>query len=76
MQGRQAVVSRQDGDPIRRRLEAHQLLLRALLTHLAMVDPDSFGAIVGGLVRSGDVPDDVAQEVTSLVEDVAASLRA
>jgi hypothetical protein len=40
-----------------------------------MTDPDSFGALVGGLVRSRTVPDDVAQELTDFVEEIAASLR-
>jgi hypothetical protein len=62
-------------DAVERRLQMHELLLRALLTHLAASDPESFGGIVGGLVRSAAVPDDVARELTSLVEDVAASLR-
>jgi hypothetical protein len=60
---------------LKRRLAAHELLLRALLTHLAMTSPDSFGALVGELVRSRRVPDEVARDITALVEDVAASLR-
>jgi hypothetical protein len=60
---------------IARCLEAHELLLRALLTHLAMTSPDSFGAIVNGVLRSRNIRADVAQEVTTLVEEIAASLR-
>lgn len=59
---------------LERRAETHQLLLRALLTHLAMTSPDSFGAVIGGIVRSKSVPNDVAREVTILVEEIAASL--
>jgi hypothetical protein len=70
-----AAVSQPTLAALRRRLDTHEILLKALLTHLAMMDPDSFGAIIGGLVRSEDVPDDVAQELTALVEEIAASLR-
>jgi hypothetical protein len=71
--------ARSANDPVlsalQRRLDAHELLLRALLTHLAMTDAQAFGGAIGGIVRSRTVPDEVAQEVTILVEEIAASLR-
>ena len=60
---------------LERRLAKHDVLLRALLTYLAMSDPQAFGSIVGGLVHAHGVPDDVARDITDMVEDIARTVR-
>jgi len=70
-------------DDAKRSLIAHDFLLRALLTHLALSDPQAFDSLVGGFTRSGlygtggaggDLSREVAWELTSLLEDIAANL--
>jgi hypothetical protein len=67
----------------KRSLIAHDFLLRGLLTHLALSEPRAFEGLVGGLTRSGlygshaaagELTRDVAWELTSMLEDIAASL--
>jgi hypothetical protein len=71
-------------DRAERSLAAHDMLLRAILTHIAMSDPQALAGVVGGLTHSrryddpgpaGALTREVAQELTTLIEDVAASLR-
>ncbi len=64
---------------LQRRVDAHEILLRTLLTHLAMSDPDGFRAIVAGFARSRSLHGDAAgqaaaEELADIVEDVARSL--
>jgi hypothetical protein len=67
-----------------RSLAAHDMLLRAVLTHIAFRDPQALPGMVGGLAHSrryddpgpaGALTREVAQELTTLMEDVADSLR-
>lgn len=66
-----------------RALAAHDMLLRAVLTHLAMTDPKAIAGIVAGFAHSrryaehgaqGELTREVAQELTELLEEVASSL--
>lgn len=67
-----------------RSLTAHDFLLRALLTHLALSEPDAFQGLVGGFARSGLYGDgapsglsrEVAHELTDILEEVAARVAA
>lgn len=64
---------------LQQRVDAHHILLRTLLTHLAMSDPEGFRAIVAGFARSRSLHADAAgqaaaEELADLVEDVARSL--
>ena len=58
-------------------LMAHDVLLRALLTHLALTDP----AAIDGLARAvaaadgPAIPEEARRQVRELLEDVADSLR-
>ncbi|WP_374473113.1 hypothetical protein [Phenylobacterium sp.] len=70
-------------EDVKRTLVAHDFLLRALLTHLALSDPEAFGGLIGGFAKSGlyraegsagDLTREVAYELTQLLEEVAASL--
>lgn len=63
---------------------AHSFLLQALLTHLAVTSPQAFGALIGGFANSklygmdtpsGALTREVAEQLTSMLEDIAASLR-
>ena len=67
-----------------RSLIAHDFLLRALLTHLALSDPQAFGGLIGGFTQSGlyrttgsggGMTRDVAHELTTMLEDISASLQ-
>ncbi|WP_411288629.1 hypothetical protein [Phenylobacterium sp.] len=66
-----------------RSLIAHDFLLRALLTHLALSDPQAFGGLIGGFSQSGlyrtsgsgGMTRDVAHELTTMLEDISASLK-
>jgi hypothetical protein len=67
-----------------RSLVAHDFLLRALLTHLALSDPEAFGGLIGGFAQSGlyraegsagDLTREVALDLTEMIEEVAASLQ-
>lgn len=71
-------------DDVGRTLMAHDILLRALLTHLAMSDPQGFAGLVAGFVHSkayastgadGEVTREVAQQLTAMIEEIAAGLR-
>lgn len=67
-----------------RSLTAHDFLLRALLTHLALSEPDAFQGLVGGFTRSGLYGDgaaggltrEVGHELTDILEEVAARVAA
>jgi hypothetical protein len=67
----------------RRTLVAHDLLLRSLLTWLALRDPQGFQGVVGGFTRSkvygsggeaGALTREIADELAAMIEDIAASL--
>jgi len=67
-----------------RALAAHDFLLRALLTHLALSEPQSFQAMIGGFVHSrlhgasgeaGDLTREIAGDLTTMLEEIAASVR-
>jgi hypothetical protein len=71
-------------DDAKRSLIAHDFLLRALITHLALSDPAAFEGLVGGLTRSGlygeqagagALTREVAWELTSMLEDIAAGVK-
>lgn len=67
-----------------RSLTAHDFLLRALLTHLALSEPDAFSGLVGGFARSGlygdaasgELTREVAHELTDILEEVATRVAA
>lgn len=68
-----------------RSLTAHDFLLRALLTHLALSDPEAFQGLVGGFARSGlygegacggELTREVGHELTDILEEVAARVAA
>ncbi|HEY8616034.1 hypothetical protein [Phenylobacterium sp.] len=70
-------------EDVKRTLVAHDFLLRALLTHLALSDPEAFGGLIGGFTQSGlyradisagDLTREVAHELTGMLEEVAASV--
>lgn len=67
-----------------RSLLAHDFLLRALLTHLAVTSPQAYGALIGGFVKSklygssgsaGELTREMADDLVRLLEDIAADLR-
>jgi len=69
---------------LERSLLAHDLILRSVLTHLAMSDPRGFEAMIGGFLNSnlyetpgsaGDLTREVAEQLTRLFQEVASSLR-
>jgi hypothetical protein len=69
---------------LERSLLAHDLILRSVLTHLAMTDPRGFEAMIGGFLNSnlydtpgsaGDLTREVAEQLTHLFQEVAKSLR-
>jgi hypothetical protein len=66
-----------------RSLAAHDFLLRALLSHLALTDPQGFAGLVAGFTNSrlyhspgtaGDLTREVAEQLTRMIEEIAASL--
>jgi hypothetical protein len=68
-----------------RSLVAHDFLLRALLTHLAIVDSQAYGALIGGFTHSrlysssgtaGELTREIADQLTTMLEDIAGSLPA
>ncbi|WP_334165048.1 hypothetical protein [Phenylobacterium sp.] len=67
-----------------RSLTAHDFLLRALLTQMALSDPDAFQGLVGGFARAGLYGDgtaggltrEVGHELTDILEEVAARVAA
>lgn len=66
----------------KRSLIAHDFLVRALLTHLAVSDPKAFNGVVDGLKKAvlygeggdGELTREVAWELTRILEDVARRL--
>ncbi len=67
-----------------RSLLAHDFILRALLTHLALTSPKSFEGVIAGFANSrlfgstgtaGDLTREVTEYLTRMVEEIAASLR-
>ncbi|HYG25631.1 MAG TPA: hypothetical protein VD906_01875 [Caulobacteraceae bacterium] len=70
-------------DRVNRTLVAHDFLLRALLTHLALSDPRAFESLIQGFVHSrlhqasgeaGELTREIAQDLTRMVEEIAASV--
>jgi hypothetical protein len=70
-------------EALERSLLAHDLILRSVLTHLAMTDPRGFEAMIGGFLNSnlyeapgsaGDLTREVAEQLTRLFQEVASSL--
>jgi hypothetical protein len=69
----------------RRAIVAHDFLLRALLSHLALNDPDAFRGLVDGFAQTGfyrpdvqapELAREVAHELTDLLDEVAATVAA
>ncbi len=65
---------------VQRSLTAHDFLLRALLTHLALSDPQAFRRLIEGFTLSGFykpadpaglMAGEVAHELTVLLEEIA-----
>lgn len=70
-------------DDVQASLMAHDLLLRALLAHLAVSEPEAFNQIaerLGGLKSyregggGGDLPREVAEEVSDILNEITRSL--
>lgn len=64
---------------IERRLQLHEMLLRALLTHLAYADPEGLKGLVAGFGRSaaqhpGGAAETAAEFMRDLLEDVAGGM--
>ena len=62
-----------------RRLQVHEMLLRALLTHLAYADPEALRGLVAGFGRSaeqhpGGAAEAAGEFMRALLEDVAGGL--
>lgn len=69
---------------LERRIQAHDLILRSVLTHLALSDPRGFQAMIGGFLNSnlydqpgsaGELTREVAEQLTRMFQEVAASTR-
>ena len=72
-------------DDVQASLMAHDILLRSLLAHLAVSEPEAFKQIaarVGGLKAyregggGGDLPREVAEEVSEILNEITRSLAA
>ena len=69
-------------DDTKRSLIAHDFLVRALLTHLAVSDPKAFNGVIDGLAKAGlygeggdgELTREVAWELTCILEEVASGL--
>ena len=68
----------------KRSLVTHDFLLRALLTHLALSEPQAFEGLIGGFTKSGlygshgpvgELTREVAWELTAMLEDIAAGVQ-
>lgn len=69
---------------LERSLMAHDLILRSVLSHLALTDPRGFEAMIDGFLQSrryqspgsaGDLTREVAEQLTQMFQEVAASTR-
>jgi hypothetical protein len=69
---------------LERSLLAHDLILRSVLTHLALTDPRGFEGMIGGFINSrlyetpgsaGDLTREVAEHLTRMFQEIAASTR-
>lgn len=69
---------------LERSLMAHDLILRSLLSHLALSDPRGFEGMIDGFLKSnryrqpgpaGDLTREVAQQLTQMFQEIAASTR-
>lgn len=69
---------------VQRSLTAHDLLLRAVLTHLALSEPDAFRNLISGFARSGlygfdplkgEMTREVSAILTEMFEEVASSVK-
>jgi hypothetical protein len=67
-----------------RSLVAHDFLLRALLTHLAVASPQSFEGIINGFANSrlygshgeaGELTREVTEQLVGMLEDIMSSMR-
>jgi hypothetical protein len=65
---------------LQRSVTAHDFLLRALITHLALSDPQAFRRLIEGFTVSGfykptdpssPIAGEVAHELTELLEEIA-----
>jgi hypothetical protein len=65
---------------VQRSLTAHDFLLRALITHLALSEPQAFRRLIEGFTLSGfykptdpasPIAGEVAHELTALLEEIA-----
>ena len=72
-------------DDVQASLMAHDLLLRSLLAHLAVAEPQAFKQIaerVGGLKTfregggGGELPREVAQEIAEILNEITRSVSA
>jgi hypothetical protein len=70
-------------DDLQRTLMAHDLLLRALLAHLAVTEPEAFRQLaktLGGLTvfraggAGGELPAEVAQELADILGEITRSV--
>lgn len=68
---------------LQRSLTTHDFLLRALVTHLALSEPEAFQRMVSGFARSGfyhseltsaALTRDVANELGDFLDEIAASV--
>jgi hypothetical protein len=65
---------------LQRSVTAHDLLLRALLTHLAMSDPKAFRGVIEGFAQSGffgprrltgELTQEVSEILSGMFEEIA-----
>lgn len=71
-------------DDVQKTLMAHDLLLRGLLAHLAVADPDAFQQLADTLAGlkffrdgggGGELPREVAQEIGEILGEIRRSAR-
>lgn len=69
---------------VQRSLTVHDLLLRAVLTHLALSEPEAFRSLIDGFAKSGlygfdplrgAMTYEVSATLTEMFEEVAAGVR-
>lgn len=72
-------------DDVQKILMAHDLLLRGLLAHLAVTEPEVFRQLESGLAglkffreggAGGELPREVAEELTAILGEIDRSVKA